>query len=427
MAVLSPDEIAGCNDLELICFVNQNLTSRQEKPDGQVLWGYTTSFAPFLNAFKRWFIQNRQRLTDEGYTETHIKEALFLYETLARNTDSEYYLNRREMFSDIGVMERFLDAWMGLYHNVLVSGKIESVPEEFIMTREEAIAQAARANAAFSKRPDLQKLLADANYSFFTGRTMATAKDLLELDLNDFYTEGMPHLTASNGAIGFIEGDYIVRLANEGVTSFITNDLGSGSGATSAGIILGLSDADARLKSKISVTLNLYEGCFAFYQGLLREMVPAIKERAKSFQNISLNVNLHYGDIQAISGECVEGVQIYAANYVLHRLSDDFKRSLLGRIADRTKGQQALVIFADIYRNTSKMPNRGYFNFSWNGLLNPGNDLGLMEKMIGENGFTVIKSDRDLNQLGMVPPVILDACASAKMLEQGFLVVGYKI
>ncbi len=383
-------------------------------------------FGPYVTAAELWFEANKRRLTAEGYSERQLTEAVELFKELTAVTADEYFAHRSELFRDLGIKEKFRDEIRELQNNVLKTGKIEGVSEEFGMSLAESAAQCLRANSAFTLRPDLEKLLSDWNYSFFTGRTMATAEDMLTVELTRFYTPGMAHLSASNAAIGFATRSYILNLVSCGETAFTISDFGSGSGATLAGIILGLSEADKLLEKEIEVLINSVEACHAFYEALEKELVPGIMHKTKDLRNIRVAMNLEYGDVQKnITALTVSGVQIYTLNYLLHRLSDASKEAILGKIGARA-GKDAVIFVGDMGRNSSEMPNRRYFNLAINGPLNPGNDPKLLEGLMRQNGFPLTIREDYLCRIEGIPPNVVGGCISARDNLQGFFMAGYK-
>ena len=122
----------------------------------------------------------------------------------------------------------------------------------------------------------------------------------------------------------------------------------------------------------------------------------------------------------------VEGTPVYTVNYVFHRISDAVKKDICKEIGKKIGEENAAFFLADIYRNTSEMPNRRYFNFALNGILNPGNDPHLMEEVMINNGFVRVITDRDMSQFKGLPKEITAACNSAKEKEQGFFMAAYK-
>lgn len=80
MACLSPEELRELDILEQICHINFANARFQENHGGDVLFLYSTSFAPFFNELTRWFSDNRYRLMSGGEC------ALVIVADIYRNT-----------------------------------------------------------------------------------------------------------------------------------------------------------------------------------------------------------------------------------------------------------------------------------------------------------------------------------------------------
>ncbi len=360
-------------------------------------------FTGYVNALKEWFVVNRKRLISEGYTETQIQDALNLYEELGCQTTNNFLEEKEDQTG-------LLEAMDELVKNVLESGAIKPLPKKFEMSRECSIKQCKTANEAFTKRPDLQKLLADANYSFFTSKTMTTAKGLLNLSLDEMYDSGMGNLNIGNLSIGYMVKNSILENKEEREFHFI--DLGSGSGATLASICIGIMEAKKEGVSDISITIDSYEACYAFKTLLENEMIPSIKEKLPD-----IKVNLHYCDLTEATFISLPN-RIFTSNYVFHRITDDKKEKIIEQIKS-TNISKTYFFFADMYRNTSSMPNRKYFNFALNGPLNPGNDAEFMVSILAKNGFFVdIPTARTNN---IILKEVLELSDKARLEEQGFV------
>lgn len=341
------------------------------------------------------------------------------------SADPDYLSRQKALNTSLESRTALLSAVREIHHRVLCTGEIRPIDDQFTMTVPEAELQCLRADLAFTLFPEIQPLLADANYSFFTGRTMATAKEMLQLDLQEFYTEGMVHLTAGNAAIGYGVCAQLLARASEGQNEFVIVDLGSGSGATLAGITLGLREADKLLDTPVKVRIISIESCRSFQESLKDEMLPAIKAACGDMEKCRVELVSIQGDIvrEASQLPATEDL-IVTCNYVFHRLSDSAKGEVVATLGG--KSRNCAFLLGDICRNDSKMPNRGYFNFGLNGPLNPGNDPCLMEDLLRTNGFSRFFNEENLGDIAGIPDEVVEACRKAQALRQGFIMMGFK-
>lgn len=378
----------------------------------------TEIFEPYARAIAEWFQRESFRLSWEGYSLSQLQDALELFRKLGHETSQEYFRNREQLFGDHATLDAFVSHLSTLQSHVLEDGALVQLPERFWMTREESIAQCLRSDAAFTEHPELQKLLADANYSFFTGKTMATATDTL-----DGRYDGMPHLVTGNLVLGYLVAAYILDKFNTGTQDFHITDLGSGSGSTIAGIVYGLSSIDDALSRKISVTITGVEGCDAHINILEDTMLPAIRDRVSRLNNMDVSIDVAYADITR-HGLAWAPAHIITTNYVLHRLADRDKDELV-RYA-MSSGNQVALLVSDMFRNTSLI-NRSYFNFGMNGILNPGNHPEFMEYAMREHGFRVWSvGESSANDLSVPDRKLIQASDEALRNEMGFVITGYK-
>jgi hypothetical protein len=390
-------------------------------------------FQPYHEALTRWFSINKERLESSGHTKQNIQDALSLYKELGKATTSAYISERKWLLKPEGLgvkgsePEEFKKTIETLQKNILTSGTISALPKIFWMSREESIAQCARADVAFTERPDLQKLLADANYSFFTDNTMNNGG---ERYVKARTSKGMTNLDIGNSMIGLVLEHHLEMKLADGVRKFEIHDLGSGSGATLNKICdvlireLRKSEIDA---TQLSVDVHAYDCCNTYLEKLRNEIVPAIKERA--YGN-GININLHVHDIDLSVYEDGFGTpdsayKLFTSNFVFHRLTDQRKDELVKIISE--SANYVAFLFADMYRNTSGMPNRGYFNFGLNGPLNPGNDEYFMIKAMAKHGFRPhCFSDGKFPMPNELEAQTITNAENMKQLEQGFVVAGYK-
>lgn len=318
-------------------------------------------------------------------------------------------------FHDILHLPVFLQHLAQLKQDVS-QGVIRLMPFIFRMGPYTGQGQVHFANEEFGRlSPEVQRFLAEANYSAFTGRTMKSGADLLQdPDLGNLVQwsergvqEGMPHLTLSNMAMGQIFSALLQKLERIKSTTPITLiDMGSGTGATLAALTLGMENATASgfNPEKHPLSVVGIDGTRSFFEQLKRIGVVArqrleksgfkfqhgINESAQGVQVERGDFRLMYGDILEnlkalqLSPEMKQGVVVLTANYVWHRLPSPIKAAILDHIAKNFP--DAYVFIADLRQNCSAV-NLGYFNFRDNGLLNCGNvDI---EALLRRHGFNI--------------------------------------
>ncbi len=306
----------------------------------------------------------------------------------------------------------------------VAQGVIDLVSEQYGMIAQEGRDQVEFADGAFSLlRQRVQLLLAGLNYATFTGKTMLTGRALLGgsdgLDLSGWTErqtqQSMPHLVLSNTAIGQIVSALLQRGKEGDLFSIV--DIGSGTGCTLAGSILGVRDSVENGFNEKRLSMTGIEGGRRFFND---ELLPFVDIAVDKLADFSLSKTVCYrpethelesGQFNLVYGEVLEslkqlrfskevqaGVVVITANYVWHRLPRAVKDAMIKEIAE--KSPNSIFLVADLVQNASEV-NRRYFNFRDNGLLNCGN-VGL-DDVFKFNGYRLI----ELNQ--STAPKTMDA------------------
>lgn len=308
-------------------------------------------------------------------------------------------------------------------------GDIALIPEEFAMTPEEGQHQVDFADQQLARLGSrAQTYLAGLNYAAFTPSTMQTGLELLEgrnrTDLAAWSEKGiqdsMPHLAISNIAIGELVADIYGQTTHRNIPLQII-DNGSGSGATLAGIVLGLEkgiQSNGSVKpdqiglTGIECTAPMFGQLQAFAEaagrrlyygsnGLMEMQTRMLTEpEAESIQPGELTVVFddiaHATDTLMPSTE--NGLTVVTANYAWHRIPTEVKDKIVKVTTQRN--ENVIFLIADLVQNASEV-NRRYFNFRDNGLLNPGN-RHLLEIFAG-NGLSFFELDEKRAPRSMDP------------------------
>jgi hypothetical protein len=319
----------------------------------------------------------------------------------------------------------------------MTEGVISMLSDKYAMTPAEGQRQVNSANSLLSfAGNDVQRILADANYSlYFSNRTMASGAQLPTTRLNDIVEtdteEQMPHLTRTNLAIGQIVGGIARR--NAGRLTVIDN--GSGTGATLAAIIGGISDADTDT-SQLSITGVESNG--DFYASLKEFGVSALTRLRQQNTGFRMEfsddiydgmeeetlclVNDNLADSIAAAKDLPKGpndVAVVTANYVWHRLTNRAKRGIIDKINEESSN--SIFLIADLVENASTV-NRRYFDFGNNGPLNCGN-IALRQAF--ENSGFIVRDFAVEGPTGPVHPKLSEKIA-AESANDGRLWVAYK-
>lgn len=292
-------------------------------------------------------------------------------------------------------------------------GDIKLIADEFRTMPGEGIAQVNFADDELSQLdPRIPIYLAGLNYAAFTSKTMLTGQVLLVSDaegrmksLADWsektVQESMPHLVISNLAMGEIVNAITARTSSEEISQTII-DNGSGTGATLAGTILGLTKDSQRDISNTKIvgidsTIPMYKRLIDDFSG------PALERLGPDF-NIKRSKNpesekLERGELLLVNGDILstinalqlsqhqaDGLTIITANYSWHRIPSIIKDQIIKTVLKKSKN--VIFLVADLVQNESVV-NRRYFNLRDNGLLNCGN-IGL-DQQFKDNGVEIME------------------------------------
>jgi hypothetical protein len=229
----------------------------------------------------------------------------------------------------------------------------------------------------------------------------------------------MPHLVISNIAIGEAVAATVIEASKNHLPVQII-DLGSGSGATLGGIVLGLDKAremNAHVKNTsivgIEGTVPMFNQLDDF-SGVAVERLNEISEgdtfSKRHVKNPEWEMTtpnellLICGDIptalQAIdlTSTQSDGLTIITANYSWHRLPTMVKDRMIKTITSKSKN--TIFLIADLVENGSEV-NRRYFNFRDNGLLNCGNMH--LRPFLRASGVSVAELNSDTAPQSMNP------------------------
>jgi len=348
-----------------------------------------------------------------------VAQGIDLIAEAAIHSDAQYKLLR----PNIGSNPAFVDA-IATLNEKAASGDIWLMPEEFAMTTNEGRLQVSHADEAFTDRdPRVQLFLAGLNYAAFTPKTMLTGTDMLmgaHTNLKYWTEKGeqesMPHLVISNFGIGEIMTEIITLRRGSPIPLTIV-DAGSGTGATLAGIVMGLEEGVKCGGNLEGVSLLGIEGTVPLYDQLYGFAEHATNRLNESYrtqlsrrldptrpvsefvavasemnpQSVQLGQNEFSvmcadiaGGLEALqfSQEQADGITVVTANYSWHRLPTNVKDGIMKNM--KAKCSNLVFIVADLVENGSEV-NRRYFNFRDNGLLNCGNTH--LDSLFGINGF----------------------------------------
>lgn len=302
---------------------------------------------------------------------------------------------------------------IAIHQDNVNKGDIKLVPEEFATTSGEGEAQVTFTNDELSQfDPRIPIYLAGLNYAAFTSKTMLTGKALLGSDAEGqirslsqwsekTVQDSMPHLVISNLGMGEIINKITSETLEEGISQTII-DNGSGSGATLAGSILGLTKDPQRDIS--NTTIVGADSTIPMYNQLVDDFSKPAQERLGTGFNIKKSTNpekevldpgellLVNGDIQStinalqLSEQQRNGITVITANYSWHRIPSPIKDQIIKTVLEKSKN--IIFLVADLVKNESVV-NRGYFNLRDNGLLNCGN-IGL-DSLFRKNGVEVME------------------------------------
>jgi hypothetical protein len=346
-------------------------------------------YGPVLSSFlKTLLYQNQEPVsTLSGDKDLELQAVAYMC-AAARYSSELYRADHRNLVGSANFGSIFA------HHHLRVrTGEIALLPEAYWTTAYQGLAQIQFADRYLGQASaELQRLLADVNYASFRPQTMMTGASMLQGGINgetlrslvawsETQTqESMPHLTASNIAIGQIVSSLFSDPRNPLIEAV---DLGAGSGATSAAVMLGVLDAASNgTKNKLSGITSI-DSSAHLIQDLREEMLPIAKARFQAGASINLVEDDLYNGVRSLNLENRgDSLKVFTANYVMHRLPSERKKALFQYIA--RSFSDVVILIADLRQNGSAV-NRGYFNLRDNGLCNCGN-IGL-EGMLTEAGF----------------------------------------
>lgn len=294
--------------------------------------------------------------------------------------------------TDIDRNPEFVDGLADLQEEMVLRGSFKFMPFDWGFTAGEGRQQVIKADRALGNAGhDVGTWLANFNYDYFTGSSMANGQDLLHATIDEVMarqgTEKMPHLMRSNWAIGQIVSHIAAR--REGKLNIL--DIGSGTGGTVAAIVSGLKEA-GQFEGVSIRAIEPHPGFVGQLKTFTPEIMAAIHEvdpdfryvddeDAKQVESGSFGI-IHANMLDAV--DMLKGmpngpkdVTVITSNYAQHRIPTLYKKLFLQKL-ERNLGQAgrkdvnvAALVF-DLWANGSNF-NRLSANFWPNGIFNTGN------------------------------------------------------
>lgn len=396
----------------------------------QILDGLSTRiYRPYLGRMLDYGVgQIRDGILDPQATSDALVTASELYVA----ADQDYHTQSRPIS----------DRRLGPHQANVLGGNIVLVNERSQVTLENSQAQVERADQAFyNQTSDSQAVLADLNYgTVFRSQTMASASHTLgrkELDkllavLGKDQT-AMPHLTASNWAIGqLVAGAYKFASESELHPRMRIFDIGSGQGATLAAIINSIGVESVEEAPEISITglettSDFYSDLAEFVEG--DNGARTLGLTPVRFDPMNGDPISRPGTVTTVRGDAatvlnaidyIDGPQInvFDANYSFHRLGRRKKMEILGALHNTPN---VLFVVGDLMNNTSPV-NRRYFNLGVNGPLNAGN-LYLPE-LFQSYGFEIV--DLAKERPASLDPRLTDRLTKDSAKNDGHLWIAHR-